>query len=372
VKRAVKPAVRDALMVFHRWAALAATIFILIVAVSGSALVFEGAIDRALNPGLWRVAPTGAMLSVDTLVARARAAAPTAAITGITFPPVADLAVVIQAGAVQSFVDPYTGTVKGTRTAAEFNATLPRRLHVLHVSLMGGKVGGEIVGVVTILSLLLVATGVVLWWPDKLWRVRWSASWKRVVFDLHHAAGVIAAVVLLVITTSGLFIHYQSLNGLMAKLNTEPVPVASSQPAGEGGAAVISADSLFAVARSALPGARVMFLSLPTKADQPFVAALRYPEDHTPGGRSRVFVNRFTGAPLQVRSTRVAEVGTRLGNSIRSIHTGDLWGKPTEAVWLLAAIALASQTMTGCMMWWNGRAARAALKRKETAAPVQP
>jgi uncharacterized iron-regulated membrane protein len=361
----VRTPVRDALMVFHRWAAL---------------VVFEGAIDRALNPCLWRVAPTGTMLSIDTLVARVRAAAPTGAITGvtgitgitgITFPPAANLAVVVQAGAVQWFVDPYSGAVKGTRTAAQFNTTLPRRLHVLHVSLMGGKAGGEIVGIVTVLSLLLVATGVVLWWPDKLWRVRWSASRKRIVFDLHHAAGVIAAVVLLVITTSGLFIHYQSLNGLMAKLNTEPVPSAPSQPPGEAGASVISADSVVTVATAALPGARVMFLNFAPKADQPFMAALRYPEDHTPGGRSRVYVNRFTGAPLQVRSTRVAELGTRLGNSIRSIHTGDLWGKPTEAVWLLAAIVLASQTMTGFTMWWNGRNARAALKRKATAAPVQ-
>jgi uncharacterized iron-regulated membrane protein len=34
--------------------------------------------------------------------------------------------------------------------------------------------------------------------------------------------------------------------------------------------------------------------------------------------------------------------------------------KPTEAIGLLASLALAPQAVTGILMWWNGRAARAA------------
>ena len=50
---------QKALIVFHRWLALATSLFILILALTGSALVFEGAIDRGLNPQLWRVALPG-------------------------------------------------------------------------------------------------------------------------------------------------------------------------------------------------------------------------------------------------------------------------------------------------------------------------
>jgi len=211
-------------------------------------------------------------------------------------------------------------------------------------------------------SFVLVLTGAIIWWRDKLWRVRWSASWKRILFDLHHSLGVFASVILIIISTSGLFIHYPRLNALMYKLDQTPSPRPPRQPA-TAGVQQISADSLYRVALAALPGARVMFVTLPPKVDQPFVAAMRFPEDHTPGGRSRVFVDRFTGAVLSAVSTRRAEPGTRLGNSIRSIHTGDLFGKPTEMIWLAAAIVLASQTITGVAMWWNGRAARAALRR---------
>ncbi len=351
---------RSALILFHRWLALIVSAFIFVVALTGSALVFEGAIDRGLHPALWRVSPSGPRISLDTLLARSRVVA-TKPITGITMSPADDRAYVVQSGALQIFVDPYTGAVLGQRTIDEWNRTLPRRLHVLHVSLMASKVGGEIVGIATLAALLLVVTGIIIWWRDKLWRVRWSASWKRIVFDLHHSLGVFAALVLLVITTSGLFIHYESLNSLMARLDSSPRPEVPSQPRASPGSGQISVDSLYRTSLAALPDARVIFLTLPPKPDQPFVVAMRFPEDHTPGGRSRVWVDRYSGTVLLATSTRRAELGTRLGNSIRSIHTGDLFGKPTEAIWLAAAIMLALQGVTGCMMWWNGRAARAAL-----------
>ncbi|MDB4874647.1 MAG: putative iron-regulated rane protein [Gemmatimonadetes bacterium] len=350
-------------LVFHRWVALAATIVILVVSLSGSALVFEGAMDRGMHPELWRVTPGATVLSLDTILARAHAAVPKSPVTGVTISPVPDRAYLVQAGGTQVFVDPYAGSVRGTRTIAEWNATLPRRLHVLHVTLLASKIGGEIVAIATIVSLLLVLSGVYIWWRDKIWRVRWSASWKRVVFDLHHSLGAIAAVVLVVITASGLVIHYGALNKLMYMLDRTPPPEMLDQYEPLGVAPQISADSLYHIALATLPGASVTFLSLPPKRDQPFTAAMRFPGDFTPGGRSRVMVDRYRGTVLLAASTRSAQPGTRLANVLRSAHTGDLMGKPTEVVWLLAALVLALQGVSGFLMWWNARASRAALAR---------
>src|SRR6185295_7982824 len=219
--------------------------------------------DRALHPGLWHVAPGAGPLSIDSLLVRARSAVPKPSITGVTIPPVSDRAYLMQAGATQIFVDPYTGAVLGKRTVDEWNRTLPRRLHVLHVSLMASKIGGEIVAIITISSFVLVLTGAIIWWRDKLWRVRWSASWKRILFDLHHSLGVFAALILVVIATSGLFIHYRGLNALMYKLDRTPAPPPPHQPASSAELKPISADSLYRVALATLPEARVMFLTLP-------------------------------------------------------------------------------------------------------------
>lgn len=65
-----------AFLVFHRGVALVANFVLIVLAFSGSAIVFEGAIDRALNPQLRHVDAVGPLLSLDTLVAHARAHAP--------------------------------------------------------------------------------------------------------------------------------------------------------------------------------------------------------------------------------------------------------------------------------------------------------
>jgi uncharacterized iron-regulated membrane protein len=362
---------RQLFIVFHRWAAILALAFIVLLGITGSALVFEGAMDRGLDPGLWHVRPRARRVPLDTLIAHARVVVPGPPATGVTLSPIPDRADVVQSGINQIFVDPYTGQVLGHRTVVEWNRTLPRRLHVLHVTLMSGRIGGEIVAIATIVSLLLVLSGIYLWWRDKIWRVRWSASWKRVVFDLHHQLGVVAAIVLVLITTSGLVIHYETLDNLVYRLDRTPPDEIRGQATPAASAASISVDSLDAVARRTLPGASVMFLTLPPKRDEPFVAAMRFPEDHTPGGRSRVYVDRYTGAVLGVENMRRAQVGTQIGNRIRSIHTGDVFGKPTEVVWLLATLALVGQAVTGFLMWWNGRRSRGALKRASSGPPAQ-
>jgi len=353
-------AMRQFLVVVHRWAALIALAFILILAITGSALVFEGAMDRALYPRLWRVTPAVSRISLDTLIARAHASAPVRPVTGLSLAPAADRAYIVQAGATQVFVDPYTGRVLGQRTIDEWNRTLPRRLHVLHVTLTGGKSGAAIMAIATFVCFALVLTGVYLWWPDKIWRVRWSASWKRVVFDLHHQLGVMAAIVLLLITGSALVMHYETLSRVVYGIGGETPTEIRDQSAPTQPAGAISADSLDAIARHTLPGAAVMFLALPPMKDQPFVAAMRFPEDHTPGGRSRVIVDRYTAAVLGVQDTRLASFGVQIRNQIRSIHTGDWFGRSTEVVWLLATLSLVGQAVTGLLMWWNSRRRRAA------------
>ena len=349
---------RKTLIVIHRWTALVVGIILLGTAASGAALVFEGAMDRGMHPELWTVAPAGAPLSMDTIIARVEAKYPGERVSSISPSSVPDRAWTMGAGALTVFVNPYNGEITGTRTLLEGKNLISRRLHVFHVELFAGKVGRTIVGAATAIALFLVLTGIILWWPDKLIRVHSGASWKRINFDLHHALGIIAALVLIVITASGLVIHYDVLTNAVRSLDATPPAPAPTQPAQPAGTPVQSFDALAAAARGALPGADIIFVSLGS-AKNPATVAMRFPEDHTPGGRSRVFVDRYSGSVLGKLSTRESQLGTRIDNLKRSLHTGDVMGKPTEAIWLLAALVMVSQVLTGFLMWWNARRSRA-------------
>lgn len=349
--------IRTTLIISHRWAALVVGIILFATAASGATLVFEGAIDRGLHPALWRVTPAGAPLPIDTLVARVEAAFPSSPVASVSISRVPDRAWTMSAGPLLVFVNPYTGVINGTRTQAESQATLSRRLHVFHVELFGGKVGREVVGASTIVAFLLIITGIILWWPDKLIRVRSAASWKRINFDLHHALGVFASLILLVITVSGLVIHYDVLTRAVKSLDAAPAPSAPVQPTAIVGTPRLSFDGIVGTARAALPGAEAVSMSL-GNSKFPAVVAMRFPADRTPGGRSRVYIDRNTGQLLGAVSTRDAQLGTRIDNLKRSLHTGDVFGKPSEFVWLLATLVMASQFVTGVLMWWNARRSR--------------
>ncbi|HEV8410103.1 MAG TPA: PepSY-associated TM helix domain-containing protein [Gemmatimonadaceae bacterium] len=359
---------RKTLIVIHRWTALIVGIILLGTALSGASLVFEGAIDRGLHPELWRVAPGPGTLPIDSVVARVEARFPGEKIASISLSPEPDRAWVTNAGKVTVYVDPFTGGINGTRTLAEGQNSLSRRLHVFHVELFAGKIGRTIVGTATVIALFLVLTGIIIWWPDKLIRINTGASWKRINFDLHHALGIVAALVLIVITTSGLVIHYDVLTKAVRSLDATSAAAAPQQPPAPDGARVASFDTLAAAARGALPGANIMFIST-GGAKHPATVAMRFPEDRTPGGRSRVFIDRYTGAVLGKLSTREAQLGTRIDNLKRSLHTGDVLGKPTEIIWLLAALVMASQVLTGFLMWWNARRARGSARSARAGTP---
>ena len=79
----------------------------------------------------------------------------------------------------------------------------------------------------------------------------------------------------------------------------------------------------------------------------------RYPEDLTPGGRSRVIVDQYTGSVLYAEGSRTAPAGTRMVIVNRAIHTGDIFGIPSKVVMSLASLMAAMQVVTGVAMWWK-------------------
>jgi len=355
--------VRSVLLLGHRWLALVIGILLIVIAVSGAGTVFE---ERIAETTVVHVMPGRQVLSLDVLAARAVAAAGGGQVAAISLGRAPDQAFGIEV--VRDTLDnalmvnPYTGAVLGPAPPPTPLILAATRLHQFHTSLLAGTTGRLVVGFVTIGALILVLSGLFLWWREKLWRIHWSASWKRIAFDLHHTFGAAAAIILLIITGTGIWIGFPNqVNPLVLSLNRTAVPNGQPKvPPPDSGAVPVSFDSLVKSAHSAVPNAPVLLLLLRPKS--PVMVFLRYPEDHTPGGRSRVFLDRYRGTVLQATNTRTAEPGTKLMNLERSLHTGDLFGGVTQVIWFFASLILASQAVTGIMMWWNGRAGRKAAR----------
>jgi uncharacterized iron-regulated membrane protein len=109
-------------------------------------------------------------------------------------------------------VDQYTGEVLGTPKRIEAFRTIFR----LHRWLMdsrpsdGGVFWGKmVVGISTLLMVVVILTGVVIWWPKsmKMWLTRSKVSlklgWHRFWYDLHVSAGFWATIILLIMALTG-------------------------------------------------------------------------------------------------------------------------------------------------------------------------
>ena len=51
-----------------------------------------------------------------------------------------------------------------------------------------------------------------------------------------------------------------------------------------------------------------------------------------------------------VENTRTAPPGTRILNLKRSLHTGDIFGAPSQAIYFLASLAIPPQAITGLLI----------------------
>lgn len=349
-------------LTLHTWVGLAAALFIVVIAASGAAVVFENEIDRALNPATSYVTPAGPPLPVTELVKGAVASRPGDRAIAVRLPeaPWQSLEIATR-GRVSVFVDPYTGRILGTRDRQK---GLARSLHRLHTELLGGPIGRKVVDWIVALFLVLAVSGLVLWWPRKIVGVRRASSWKRRNFDLHNLVGFYASIVFLVIAGSGILIGFEkTTDPLVKKLNAwnpEPPPLTSTPVAG---ATAIDPDRALTAARAALPGAFASNISVPAGPKGVYRVLMKFPEDRTPAGRSRAYVDQFSGKVLFVENTRDAPLGTRILNLKRSLHTGDVLGWPTRILYFLVVLGAALQAVTGALVWWNARRGRATGRR---------
>jgi uncharacterized iron-regulated membrane protein len=340
----------------HLWIGLAIAIPLIVVAVSGAVLVFEDALDRRLNPRTSFVTPGDRPLPIDDLVASARKAFPETQLGSITFPEQPDLALQIGAsskstGPVSIAINQYTGEVLGIRSSAEREAGLARRIHLLHTRLFAGQVGEWIVGTITALTLFMAIAGMVLWWPRKIFSVKWSASGRRINFDLHNVFGFYASAVFFFIALTGMMIAFEQwTDPMFMRLNDTPV-AALPRESNDTTIQAIKIETLTRAAEAALPGAFLKGLGIPNGGRNVITAMMKYPEDRTPGGRSRVALDQHSARVLAVINTRTAPAGSRLVNLKRSAHTGDIFGTATRALYFVTCLMLAGQVVTGFFIW---------------------
>lgn len=356
----------------HKWIGLILAILIIPVSLSGAALVWHDALDRALNPA--RFAVSGAtLLPVDRYAAAARAVLkPGDRVAQVTMPEASGPVIVAAAPAAAApipgpprrtnvYLDPPTARVLEVASGA---GGAVRFLHVLHGSLQLPGVGRSIVGWIGVAMAVSAFTGLWLWWPVV---GRWARGlrWRRHAntdTNLHYLFGFWVALPLFILSLTGAWISFPAFFGSL-------VGEGQRGPGGRGPdrAAMMRARPLD---RPAQPLALVERRALGVGGGR--IRSIAWPTTLSPDWTVTV---AGKGAPIQVKvaddtgaaTAAPARARPPVAGWMRRIHDGTDMGLVWQAIIFIGGILPAALAVTGVIMWWRARQWKAKLAERQQA-----
>jgi uncharacterized iron-regulated membrane protein len=382
---------------WHFYAGLVCLPFLALMAITGALYLFKEPIESLLYERLHAVeARTTTALDAQALVARALAAAPGQALRFVA-PEApgrsAEVGIRTEEGIVAVYLDAADGRVLGTLHDDARLMNIVKRIHSLAIA---GPVGNHWIEVVAGWAIVLVASGVFLWWPrgrkGGVLSVRARPAQRLWWRDVHAVTGIVAAAAIVFLAATGMpwsaFWGEQfgrlatawgvgvpqylwgptpqsdapRLGGLQAvpwtALQT-PLPQSGSrashhdeQPASAAAAVgdLGLNEALRVFAQEGVPiGTPVRLPDGPRGV----YTAMRFPDDVR--DVRVVHLDRYSGAVLaDIGYAQYGVVG-RVTEWGISLHTGRQFGWANLLVMLAGCLAIVALALSAAVMWWKRR-----------------
>lgn len=201
------------------WLSVPFGLIITLICFSGAMLVFESEVNELMRPELYFVKKVGtAPLPVDQLLEKVAATLPdSVSVSGVSISSDPERAYQVSLSKPRRssvYVDQYTGEITGKNLRSGFFMFMLRMHRWLLDSMNPGNEGifwGKmIVGVSTLIFVVVLISGIVVWWPrtrkalKNSLKISGTKGWKRFWYDLHVAGGIYALVLLLAMSLTGL------------------------------------------------------------------------------------------------------------------------------------------------------------------------
>ncbi|SES05266.1 Uncharacterized iron-regulated membrane protein [Gracilibacillus ureilyticus] len=194
---------------WHFYAGIIFAPFLLILAVTGGIYLFKPQIEQALYQEYYEVNPQGEKVSASQQIQEVKNLYPGAAVTkyrpGESAARSSEVTITSGEETLTVFVDPYTGEFIGELNNDD---RIMNKIEEIHGELMAGTVGDRIVELAACWAIVLIVTGMYLWFPKKKPHVmgvlipRFKKGHKILRRDLHAvpAFWIAAGMFFLIIT----------------------------------------------------------------------------------------------------------------------------------------------------------------------------
>lgn len=384
---------RSLCLQIHRYAGLAMMVFLMLAAVTGSALVFTKALDSALNPDLFFTSQTGPAIPVPQLIARLQIRNPDWIIISAPLdePPgrAVEMSVATRPGTLvkrpavnEIFVDPHTSVILGMRTDRPGwdRRHIMRGIYDFHSTLLAGVFGRWLMGVAALGWVLINLVGLYLTLPRvgpfwtrwrPLWQVNFKARLPRLLLDLHRASGLWLFVGVMAMSLTSLALNFYSEAFLPIVRALSP-PVASpwdipppSTPWR------LPQKSLADIAQRAVIDAERMHLHLRPAAVtydiERRLIGVRFTGDgklqYEGLGPVTYDYDDQTGRLIFIDNPLTDSWGQKVLRSLFPVHSGQVAGLSTQLLVFLLGLSVVEMSVSGLLVWWKKRGPRVATRR---------
>ncbi|WP_342328949.1 PepSY-associated TM helix domain-containing protein [Pedobacter sp. FW305-3-2-15-E-R2A2] len=364
----------------HLWLGLVTGIIMVIVCITGCLYVFIDEIKSVLNPETNISRQDKPVLTPSQLADVAAKIYPDKKVSYATYQQGKVITVGLgegRRGNITLMVNPYTGELikkeikeKGETDFFRFVLNGHRFLWLPY------KIGRPIVNYSTLIFVITLITGMVLWWPKKWtkstrersFQIKWGASFKRVNYDFHNVLGFYSLLVVLAICLTGMVygIEWYSKGLYWVTSAGQSLPDYKD----------LKSDSLqankFYTSRTAMdlawkkvitktPEAQGFYYGYPDTTDAKstiniyiYPTAGRY-YDNMSFSFDRHTLKEFPAHPVYDVKFSEASFPAKIRKMNYDIHVGSILGLPGKILAFFAALIGASLPITGFIIWWGKR-----------------
>ncbi len=343
----------------HRWTGAFVGLLLAALGLSGTLLLYEDAWLRATVPHA-KQAPVKDVVNAG---AERLLADNTLQLTSIIFPTDSlGLFRLSFAGEEGGYAD-QTGTIV-VRWASKWER-LELWLFDFHHDLMMGETGSTVSGVLALIGLGFVLTGVLLWWRTRktfAFRVL-PSRWSRLHILRHHRdIGAVMAPILCVVMLTGAMLTLRPVADYLLAPLSRPGTIAESlaPPKVKGGPidANFEWGTMLATVRSAYVDAELRTISIPQREGQLVRVRVRQPDEWLPNGRSVLWFDPADGRLIESRDAHSLPLATRAFNLVYPLHASTVGGFIYKALMTAAGLALTLLGTLAVYGFWSFQARR--------------
>lgn len=316
------------LTLLHRWLGLTTGIFLLVISISGFALLWMNEYlvwkypSLPENAGL--IAPSaqiiGTLLSTSTSTSTAELRIVSLGMPTASRPFYHGYL----ADGRQRIFHPETGVPLADWTWTD---AAPVFLFEVHARLLAGETGHLLAGIIGILCLLSIPIGLTLWMMRrrqlKLRFVLPTGLSRVQLLRSHAAQGVVLSLLLLTTSVTGIAMVFpdpfrQVLNGVLG-VTGQALPQIREIAAADG---EVDWRKILTSAQQEFPEAHLRFLTPPRSATSPVSLRLKMPEELHPNGRTYLTLHPTSAKTLERIDATTRGFGPAVFDAFYPIHSG--------------------------------------------------